>query len=188
MRKAYLGLAIVSLLTLVACAAKSPASNVAGDQPSTVRATTTDGTEVQTVTETQEIPFDETTVNDPTLLVGTTVVQTAGKNGVKTLTFQVTMRDGTVVDKKLISEEVTTPPVTQVVAVGTKQPAPPAQPPAQPAQRCHPSYTGACVPIASDVDCAGGTGNGPAYVQGPVYIVGPDVYDLDRDGDGVACE
>ena len=55
-------------------------------------------------------------------------------------------------------------------------------------QECHSSYQGACVPMASDVDCAGGSGNGPAYVRGPVYVVGPDVYDLDRDGDGVACE
>lgn len=53
---------------------------------------------------------------------------------------------------------------------------------------CDPNYEGACVPIASDVDCAGGSGNGPEYVQGPVTIVGRDIYDLDRDGDGVACE
>jgi len=56
------------------------------------------------------------------------------------------------------------------------------------AQECDPNYQGACVPVASDVDCAGGNGNGPAYVQGPVYIVGEDIYELDRDGDGVACE
>lgn len=55
-------------------------------------------------------------------------------------------------------------------------------------QECHPSYQGACVPIASDVDCAGGSGNGPAYVRGPVKVVGPDVYGLDRDGDGIACD
>lgn len=55
-------------------------------------------------------------------------------------------------------------------------------------EECHPSYEGPCVPIASDVDCAGGSGNGPAYVTGPVRVVGPDVYGLDRDGDGVACE
>lgn len=54
--------------------------------------------------------------------------------------------------------------------------------------RCHPSYAGVCVPIAADVDCAGGNGNGPVYVTGPVYVVGPDEYGLDRDGDGVACE
>ncbi|MCC6984126.1 MAG: hypothetical protein IT535_12705 [Bauldia sp.] len=53
---------------------------------------------------------------------------------------------------------------------------------------CHPSYAGKCVPIASDVDCAGGEGNGPAYVEGPLRVVGPDVYRLDTDGDGIACE
>ena len=56
------------------------------------------------------------------------------------------------------------------------------------AQQCDPNYDGACVPVASDVDCASGSGNGPAYVQGPVYVIGSDIYDLDRDGDGVACE
>lgn len=53
---------------------------------------------------------------------------------------------------------------------------------------CDPNYTGNCVPIARDVDCAGGKGNGPAYVRGPVYVVGEDIYGLDRDGDGVGCE
>jgi hypothetical protein len=56
------------------------------------------------------------------------------------------------------------------------------------AQSCDPNYTGACVPIASDVDCAGGSGNGPAYVRGPVRVVGSDIYGLDRDGDGIGCE
>lgn len=58
---------------------------------------------------------------------------------------------------------------------------------AQPGSSCDPNYSGACVPIASDVDCAGGSGNGPAYVSGPVTVVGKDIYDLDRDGDGVGC-
>lgn len=53
---------------------------------------------------------------------------------------------------------------------------------------CDPNYTGKCVPIASDVDCAGGGGNGPAYVEGPVRVVGVDIYKLDRDGDGIACD
>jgi hypothetical protein len=57
-----------------------------------------------------------------------------------------------------------------------------------PAKRCDPNYAGACVPIASDVDCAGGRGNGPAYVRGPVRVIGTDIYGLDRDGDGVGCE
>ncbi|WP_091718817.1 hypothetical protein [Pseudarthrobacter equi] len=52
---------------------------------------------------------------------------------------------------------------------------------------CDPNYSG-CVPIASDVDCAGGSGNGPAYVRGPVQVIGSDIYGLDRDGDGFGCE
>lgn len=45
-----------------------------------------------------------------------------------------------------------------------------------------------CIPPASDVDCAGGSGNGPAYVSGPVRVTGSDPYGLDRDGNGVGCE
>lgn len=53
--------------------------------------------------------------------------------------------------------------------------------------QCDPNYSG-CVPIASDVDCAGGTGNGPAYVKGLVTVIGEDVYKLDHDKDGIGCE
>lgn len=55
-------------------------------------------------------------------------------------------------------------------------------------QSCDPNYSGACVPIASDVDCAGGSGNGPAYVQGPVTVIGSDIYNLDDDNNGIGCE
>jgi resuscitation-promoting factor RpfB len=54
-------------------------------------------------------------------------------------------------------------------------------------ESCDPNYSG-CVPIASDVDCAGGPGNGPEYVKGPVSVIGTDIYQLDRDGNGVGCE
>ncbi|MGK8465847.1 hypothetical protein [Nocardia cyriacigeorgica] len=43
------------------------------------------------------------------------------------------------------------------------------------------------MPITSDVDCAGGSGNGPEYT-GRVRVIGPDEYDLDRDGNGIGCE
>jgi hypothetical protein len=52
---------------------------------------------------------------------------------------------------------------------------------------CHPSYD-PCVPIDVDVDCEGGKGDGPSYVRGPIRVIGPDVYDLDRDHDGIGCE
>jgi hypothetical protein len=67
--------------------------------------------------------------------------------------------------------------------------APPAPPPTAPPQRCHPSYEGECLKVGiGDYDCAGGSGNGPNYVQGTVRVVGPDEFDLDGDGDGLGCE
>lgn len=51
---------------------------------------------------------------------------------------------------------------------------------------CTPGYD-PCLPPASDYDCAGGSGNGPMYT-GLVIVTGSDVYDLDRDGNGVGCE
>lgn len=83
------------------------------------------------------------------------------------------------------------PPPPSPRRVVTEEPVPPPPPPPapkpKPAPSCDPNYSG-CVPVASDVDCAGGSGNGPAYVQGPIRVTGDDVYGLDNDGDGVACE
>ncbi len=84
----------------------------------------------------------------------------------------------------------TKPPTTKqptTKAPTTKAPATTAS--VQPfAGGCDPNYTGACVPIASDVDCAGGKGDGPAFVEGPVRVVGSDPYRLDADNDGIGCE
>jgi hypothetical protein len=51
---------------------------------------------------------------------------------------------------------------------------------------CTPGYS-PCLPPASDYDCEGGSGNGPKYT-GLVHVTGSDPYELDVDGDGVACE
>jgi len=51
---------------------------------------------------------------------------------------------------------------------------------------CTPGYS-PCIPNGSDVDCRGGSGDGPRYV-GRVTVTGSDPYDLDRDGDGVGCQ
>lgn len=135
---------------------------------------------------TEPVPFGETTVDDPNLPAGQTRVATAGQNGEKTLTYRVTIVDGEEIKRELVSEEITTPPVGQVIANGTY--VAPAPAPAQPNSGCDSNYADACVPIASDVDCAGGSGNGPAYFDGIARVVGSDIYDLDRDHDGYACE
>ncbi len=87
-------------------------------------------------------------------------------------------------------------PATPTVVAPTVTPVPPAtavaptavpQPVAAPAsQDCTPGYS-PCILRGSDVDCAGGSGNGPRYV-GRVTVNGSDPYDLDRDNDGVGCE
>ncbi|WP_433320629.1 G5 domain-containing protein [Micromonospora sp. CA-269861] len=134
--------------------------------------------QVTTVTERAAIRYGERTVKDSSLAEGKRVVRGKGVNGVRTLTYEVTTTDGVRTAKKLVKSVVTKQPVTQVVAVGTKKPK---------SSKCDPNYSG-CVPIASDVDCAGGGGNGPAYVRGPIRVIGNDIYDLDRDGDGIACD
>jgi hypothetical protein len=52
---------------------------------------------------------------------------------------------------------------------------------------CDPNY-GGCVPIDSDVDCPNGSGDGPSYAPGAVPVTGNDIYGLDSDSDGTACE
>jgi hypothetical protein len=164
----------------VAAAEPTPAETEAAvvEETPSAEPTPTPATEVKTVTVTQKIPFKRTTVNDSSLPEGTRKVRTKGVAGVKTLTYEVTYTGGQETGRKLLRQAVTKQPVTEVTAVGTKK---------APTRQCDPNYTG-CVPIASDVDCAGGSGDGPAYVRGPVQVIGDDIYDLDRDGDGTACE
>jgi hypothetical protein len=140
--------------------------------------------ETRTVTKKARVSYASRTVEDSSLRKGTRKVRTKGVAGVRTLTYRVTLTNGRQTAKKLIKSEVTRRPITKVVAIGTKE----AEPPLGSGSGCDPNYSGACVPVASDVDCAGGSGNGPKYVDGPVRVVGTDIYDLDRDGDGIACD
>jgi hypothetical protein len=65
----------------------------------------------------------------------------------------------------------------------------PAPPPPPPAPDCDPSYPDVCLdPAVEDYDCASGSGNGPEYLEGPIRVLPPDPFDLDREGDGVGCE
>jgi hypothetical protein len=51
------------------------------------------------------------------------------------------------------------------------------------ASKCHPSYD-PCLPIVGDLNCPDVRAMGKA----PVSVIGPDDYNLDRDGDGIGCE
>ena len=84
--------------------------------------------------------------------------------------------------------ELTT--TTTVSTTTTTMPTTTTRRPSTTAASCHPSYQGACLPPnASDVDCPGGRGDGPVYAPSRRFrVVGADVYGLDADSNGVACE
>jgi hypothetical protein len=79
------------------------------------------------------------------------------------------------------------PPPTTVLAPPVTEPPPPPPPTTTaPEPDCTPGYD-PCIPPGPDVDCAGGSGNGPRYVEGPIYVTGDDPYGLDSNHDGIAC-
>lgn len=197
-------LVLVVALAVAACASPEVTRSSDGEQPGTEPpagvATTPATTQappspvvtVDTVTVAEPIPFGRVSVEDPTVDAGVTAVTTVGVDGARTLTYEVVLIDGVESSRELVSDVVTVEPVDEVTEIGTYRPPPPPPPEPEPEPEqqagCDSNYDGGCVPIDSDVDCAGGSGNGPSYVTGPVTVVGTDVYGLDRDSDGIGCE
>jgi beta-lactam-binding protein with PASTA domain len=102
---------------------------------------------------------------------------------------------GTVISQSPKAGALVLPSTAVTLVVAKARPAPPpppstAPPPSTtPAQNCDPSYPDMCLdPAVEDYDCAGGSGNGPEYVEGPIRVRPPDPFDLDREGDGWGCE
>ena len=86
----------------------------------------------QDVTTTSDVPFATQTVQDANAYTGTSAVRQAGANGVRTVVDHVTTVDGVETARVNVSDSVTTAPVDQVVAVGTKAKPAPAPKPAAP--------------------------------------------------------
>ena len=103
----------------------------------------------------------------------------------------VQVQESTTTPEVKESEPVKNVPETTTTKAATKkveeQPKPTVQKTEVKAEKCNPNYSGCLKPDASDYDCAGGRGNGP-YYTGKVQVIGSDVYDLDRDGNGWGCE
>lgn len=99
------------------------------------------------VTTTSEIPFASSQTDDPDRTVGTSAVVTAGVPGVRTVVERVTTADGVDRTRELLSDEVTTAPVDEVIAVGTKPK--PTPTPAPKSTASTPSASGGTAPSAS---------------------------------------
>lgn len=133
--------------------------------------------ETKEVEEKQAVPFEKKEELDSSMYVGETKVKVKGMQGEKTFSYRVTYTDGAETDRKLVSEEVTLDPITEITAVGTKikepvsTPAPTPKPTPKPTKKPVPPVT---VPQSGEntvTDAAGNvisfskmiTGKGTAY-------------------------
>ena len=189
--------ALLILLGIVALSDDNPAPTSASGQTTPAPTTTFS---LPTVATTSTVP--PTTIEKVSVprLVGMRLARAKASLADQGLTVKVTYKAtarypaGTVISQSRTAGAgvLSDTTITLVVAKAPPPPpptAPPAPPPTAPARNCHPSYEGDCLKVGiGDYDCAGGSGNGPNYVPGTVRVVGPDEFDLDRDGDGLGCE
>jgi beta-lactam-binding protein with PASTA domain len=134
-------------------------------------------------------------------LVGSTLPQAQAALAARGLRWKISyrtsrLRAGTVITQSR-KGGTAIPRGTVIVLVIASAPPPPPQPPppqpppppAVPTGNCDPAYPEVCLHDGiGDYDCAGGSGNGPNYVDGPLKVLPPDPFGLDRDGNGTGCE
>ncbi len=75
---------------------------------------------VQTVTEEEEVPMPVEKIQDQDREIGFREVRTPGKPGKKQVTYEIEMRDGVEVARRVVTEVQTLAPVKQVEVVGSK--------------------------------------------------------------------
>ena len=133
---------------------------------------------------TEPVPFETVKQADPTLAKGQTKVLTAGQNGERTLLTEVSVVDGQEV-RRVVESKVTKEPVSQILAVGTKEDAQPTPQPnpspvvtakgtqeeghvgEAPVQPENPAYTG--VVEAKGTQEEGHVGEAPIQPENPTY-------------------
>jgi hypothetical protein len=129
--------AIVSVLSLgVIGAMAQPSNPVTNNAAEIIKTNTTESKtseikqtpspkiEIKPLSTTESIPYTSSTVNDNSLDQGTAQVRTKGVNGVLTHTYQVTYKDGVETSRSTPVDIVTVSAVNEVIAIGTKAPAP----------------------------------------------------------------
>lgn len=175
--------AVVLALSLAGCATSDGGKGDGGRRPAADRTkpVSAEKSGTRVVKKREAIPNGTRTHRTTRLDKGVRKVTQRGHDGVRVTTWRVTTKKGEVTERTKVKTVVVKKPVPRVVFVGTH---------VAPAlgSGCDPNYSSGCVPIASDVDCAGGSGDGPAYVSGTVRVVGNDPYGLDADDNGWGCD
>ncbi|MGJ3507963.1 ubiquitin-like domain-containing protein [Enemella sp. A6] len=139
-------------------------------QPSTVTALADGATikviKVDNLTEkkTEKVAFKTIEKKDSGLDRGTTKVEQAGKSGERTITYKVVKHDGKLYARSVAKDAVTTEPVTKVVRVGTRKPAPPPAP-----KKKSTSRSGGSSDSGSSDSGSGGGSDAPPVSSGSVW-------------------
>ena len=133
---------------------------------------------------TEPVPFETVKQADPTLPKGQTKVLTAGQNGERTILTEVSVVEGQEV-RRVVESKVTKEPVSQILAVGTKEDAQSTPQPSPspvvtakgtqeeghvgeaPVQPENPAYTG--VVEAKGTQEEGHVGEAPVQPENPAY-------------------
>ena len=133
---------------------------------------------------TEPVPFEIINQTDPTLAKGQTKVLTAGQNGERTILTEVSVVDGQEV-RRVVESKITKEPVSQILAVGTKEDVQPIPQPSPspivtakgtqeeghvgeaPVQPENPAYTG--VVEAKGTQEEGHVGEAPVQPETPAY-------------------
>lgn len=82
------------------------------------------------VTTTESVPFSKESREDNTLPKGEIKILHPGVNGVRTIVTEITYTDGKETSRKVLSNKITTQPITEVTLIGTyvEPPKPPVDP------------------------------------------------------------
>jgi hypothetical protein len=153
-------------------------------------------------------PVPSTTAPPPTTVQAATVPRLVGMKASQakaalsrrglhwTIGYRSTSRfaPGTVISQSSKAGADVRPGARIALVVAKAPPPPPTTAPPPPTtaapRNCDPAYPDVCLHEGiGDYDCAGGSGNGPNYVEGPIRVLPPDPFDLDgNDNDGIGCE
>lgn len=77
----------------------------------------------KTVTEKVVIKYSTDYIDDPDMDLGTAAVSVEGRNGLKKVTYRLTVTDGKVTGRRKLSEKIVKEPVNEVIRQGTRPPA-----------------------------------------------------------------
>lgn len=121
-----IGVSLALCLTgLIAMAANDNTKNSSTTNNAPVPVVTTQNdnetvTTTRTVTKTEPVAYDKQTFNDPNVDTGKTYIKQAGRNGTRTITYEVTYEDGKEINRVEKSNEITEQPVAEITGIGTK--------------------------------------------------------------------